>query len=63
MNRSESKFNNSASKMRRALLTLLENNEFADINIMDICKAAGVNRSTFYAHYAKTYAHLKEAHE
>ncbi|MDE7439286.1 MAG: TetR/AcrR family transcriptional regulator, partial [Clostridia bacterium] len=42
---------------------LLENNEFADINIMDICKAAGVNRSTFYAHYDNTYDLLKEAHE
>ena len=63
MNRSESKFNNSAKKMQSALVALLENNEFADINIMDICQKAGVNRSTFYAHYDNTYDLLKEAHK
>ncbi len=49
--------------MRRAFLTLLETKEFADISIMDICKAADVNRSTFYAHYDNTYDLLKEAFE
>ncbi|MDE7405339.1 MAG: TetR/AcrR family transcriptional regulator [Clostridiales bacterium] len=63
MNRSESKFENTASKMRRAFLTLLESKEFADISIMDICKTADVNRSTFYAHYDNTYDLLKEAFE
>ncbi|MBD5131822.1 MAG: TetR/AcrR family transcriptional regulator [Clostridiales bacterium] len=62
MNRSESKFNNTAGKMRRALVTLLETKEFGDISIMDICVAAGVNRSTFYAHYDNTYELLREAH-
>ena len=47
--------------MNRALVTLLENKEFADISIMDICKAAGVNRSTFYAHYDNTYDLLKQS--
>ncbi|MDE6585143.1 MAG: TetR/AcrR family transcriptional regulator [Clostridia bacterium] len=63
MNRSESKFNNAAKKMQGALVTLLENNEFADISIMDICNQAGVNRSTFYAHYDNTYDLLRETHE
>lgn len=63
MNRSESKFENSARKMRRAFLTLLENKEFAEISIMDICNNAGVNRSTFYAHYDNTYDLLKESFE
>lgn len=63
MNRSESKFQNTANKMHSALITLLENKEFQEISIMDICKAAGVNRSTFYAHYDNTYDLLKEAHE
>ncbi len=49
--------------MRRAFLTLLESKEFADISIMDICKTADVNRSTFYAHYDNTYDLLKEAYE
>lgn len=63
MNRSESKFKNTANKMNRALITLLENKDFADITIMDICKEAKVNRSTFYAHYDNTYDLLKESKE
>lgn len=63
MNRSESKFNNSAKKMQSSLVSLLENKEFADISIMDICQTAGVNRSTFYAHYDNTFDLLKEAHQ
>lgn len=61
MNRSEAKFQNTASKMRRAFLTLLETKEFQQISIMDVCQNAGVNRSTFYAHYDNTYDLLKEA--
>ena len=61
MNRSESKFQNTAAKMGSAFITLLENKEFADITIMDVCKAAGVNRSTFYAHYDNTYDLLKSS--
>ena len=43
MNRSESKFKNTANKMAGALVTLLESKEFADISIMDICNKAGVH--------------------
>lgn len=46
--------------MQNALIELLEENEFADISIMAICQRAGVNRSTFYAHYDNTYDLLKE---
>lgn len=63
MNRSESKFENTASKMRRAFLTLLETKDFEQITIMDVCKKAEVNRSTFYAHYDNTYDLLKESFE
>ncbi len=62
MNRSESKFKNTADKMGSALISLLETKDFADITIMDICNKAGVNRSTFYAHYDNTYDLLKETH-
>lgn len=61
MNRSESKYKNTAAKMNSALMTLLEKKEFSDIGIMDICRQAGVNRSTFYAHYDNTYDLLQEA--
>ena len=63
MNRSESKFQNTANKMGSAFISLLESKEFADITIMDICKVAGVNRSTFYAHYDNTYDLLKETYQ
>ena len=63
MNRSESKFQNTANKMGGALITLLESKEFADISIMDICQKAGVNRSTFYAHYDNTYDLLQQTYQ
>lgn len=63
MNRSESKFKNTANKMCRALVTLLESKAFAEISIMEICQKADVNRSTFYAHYDNTYDLLREAYQ
>ena len=63
MNKSESKFHNAAVKMQNALVALLEKQEFEEISIMQICEKAGVNRSTFYAHYDNTYDLLKEAQE
>lgn len=63
MNKSEAKFHNTAMKMDDALVALLEQKGFADISIMDICEKAGVNRSTFYAHYENLYDLLKETHE
>ena len=63
MNRSESKFKNTADKMDKALIAMLESKEFAEISIMDICNKAGVNRSTFYAHYDNTYDLLRETYQ
>ncbi len=63
MNKSEAKFHNTAVKMNDALVLLLEHKEFSDISISDICEQAGVNRSTFYAHYENLYDLLKETQE
>ena len=63
MNKSEAKFHNTAVKMDEALIALLEEKEFSDLSIMDICEKAGVNRSTFYAHYENLYDLLKETQE
>lgn len=60
MNRSESKFHNTAVKFNKALLRLLDKKDFKDITASEICKEAGVNRSTFYAHYENTYDLLEE---
>lgn len=51
MNKSESKYFNTATKMDLALISLLKKKSFEYITISEICEVAGVNRSTFYLHY------------
>ncbi len=51
MNKNESKYQNTATRMDEALIELLDEKELADISIKELCKKAGVNRSTFYLHY------------
>ena len=51
MNKSESKYFNTAAKMDDAFLKLLEKKDFTYITVKEICEKAGVNRSTFYLHY------------
>ncbi len=51
MNKSESKYFNTAKKMDEAFLTLLAEKDFEYITVKEICSLAGVNRSTFYLHY------------
>lgn len=63
MNRSESKYFNTAKKMDEAFLALLDKKDFAYITVKDICETAGVNRSTFYLHYETIDDLLKESAE
>lgn len=51
MNKNESKYYNTAQFMNQALIELLNKKEYELITIKEICKKAGVNRSTFYLHY------------
>lgn len=51
MNKSESKYFNTAVKMDKAFLEQLEKKDFEFITVKEICEKAGVNRSTFYLHY------------
>ncbi len=51
MNKSESKYFNTALRMDKALLELLHTKDFEFITVKEICEKAGVNRSTFYLHY------------
>ena len=60
MNKSESKYFNTAVRFDQALLSLLEKKPFEYITISEICEAAKVNRSTFYLHYENTGDLLKE---
>ncbi len=63
MNKSESKYFNTAIKMDKALIKLLDKKPFDYITVKEICQEAGVNRSTFYLHYENTVELLEEAIE
>ena len=63
MNRSESKYFNTARRMDEALLSLMEEKDFAYITVREICARAGVNRSTFYLHYENMSDLLRETVE
>ena len=63
MNRSESKYFNTAALMDEALLQILENKDYEFITVKEICAKAGVNRSTFYLHYESIDDLLAEATE
>ncbi len=63
MNKNESKYYQTAVKMDKAFLELLDHREFAYITVKEICKTAGVNRSTFYLHYETTADLLAESVE
>ena len=60
MNKSESKYFNTAKKMDKALISLLEEKSFEYITVSEICKKANVNRSTFYLHYENMVELLEE---
>ena len=61
MNRFETKYSNSARAMDEALIYLLNDKDYDYITIKEICKKAGVNRSTFYLHYENIDDLLKES--
>lgn len=63
LTRSEAKFSNTSKKMDQALLELLENKGWNEISISEICKKAGINRSTFYSHYSTIYDLYSETYE
>lgn len=37
--------------IKEALLSLISEKEYADITVADVCRAAEINRGTFYLHY------------
>lgn len=49
--KSESKYFNTALRMDKAFLKILEKKDIEYITVKEICEVAGVNRSTFYLHY------------
>lgn len=63
MNKSESKYFNTAVRMDDAFLRLLAKKDFAYITVKELCEEAGVNRSTFYLHYETMADLLNECSE
>ncbi len=63
MNKSESKYYNTALCMDEALIALLEVKDLEYITVKEICEKAGVNRSTFYLHYETIADLINEAME
>ena len=63
MNKSESKYFNTALCMDEALIALLEVKDLEYITVKEICAKAGVNRSTFYLHYETIADLVNEAME
>lgn len=61
MNKSESKYFNTARKMDQAFIEILEKKDFEYISVKEICKKAEVNRSTFYLHYENMGDLLEES--
>lgn len=51
MNKSESRYFNTALLMNQALIELLAKKDISYISVKEICQKAGVHRSTFYLHY------------
>ncbi len=60
MNKQESKYQYTASLMDEALLLLLEHKDYDSITVKEVCRKAGVNRSTFYLHYESMNDLLEE---
>ncbi|HJH61708.1 MAG TPA: TetR/AcrR family transcriptional regulator [Firmicutes bacterium] len=45
----------SMDRMERVFIELLQTKELKEIRVSDICKRAGLNRTTFYANYTDIY--------
>ena len=63
MNKSESKYFNTALCMDEALISLLKEKDLEYITVREICEKASVNRSTFYLHYETIADLVNEAIE
>ena len=61
MSKHEEKFQHYKEKMIAALIRLMETRPFPTVSVTELCREAGVQRSTFYAHYHNTMELLIDA--
>lgn len=51
---------NTKRKLSRSLISLLSSKSITEIDVSELCEKAGINRTTFYKHYASLYHLLDE---
>lgn len=61
MSKYEEKYQHYKDKMIAALIRLMETRPFPTVSVTELCREAGVQRSTFYAHYHNTMELLMDA--
>ena len=59
----EKRFDTSQKKMFKGLIALLNQKDFLDISVKELCIVSDINRSTFYSHYQNTYELLEDLKE
>lgn len=45
--------------LKQSLISLLKEKNISQISVKELCASAGINRSTFYLHYANAYELLE----
>lgn len=61
MNKNDLRVKKTKNALYNTLMELMKAKSFEEIKVSDICNAALINRSTFYAHYNDKYELLKDA--
>lgn len=51
---------NTKRKLSKSLISLLNSKSITEIDVSELCEKAGINRTTFYKHYASLYHLLDE---
>lgn len=51
---------NTKRKLSKSLISLLTSKSITEIDVSELCKKAGINRTTFYKHYTSLYHLLDE---
>lgn len=61
--RNNQRFRNMDKKLKSTLLELLKETDYEKITVKMLCQRAGVNRSTFYAHFTDIYEIMEQMEE